>query len=106
MLEKSDLKDVMVGYFFYRMNKKFNLCHEVACIAMALVNRSFEPTDANIAEVDFYLQHENLYPEVYAARLMAVTVLGEGLDHMYDKLRTPEYQNKKVLEENFEDFEL
>lgn len=106
MLEKDELEDIMVGYFVYRMHRKYNLCHEVTCIALALIPRGFEPTEANIAQVDFYLQREHMYPEVYKARLYAVKILGNELDPMYNKLKSKEYQNKEVLEENFEDFEL
>ena len=106
MLDKDDVKRIMYEYFKYRMHKDYPLCHEVTCIALALQTYGLAPTDAHIAQIDFFLQRENLYPEVYAARLRVVHDLGDELDPIYDKLKSPEYQNKKVLDESLEDFEL
>ena len=106
MIDNDKLKDIMFGYFQYRMDKAYPLCHEVTSIALALVDYGFEPTEANIAQVDFFLQREHLYPEVYAARLRAAKYLGNDLDEMYKCLLTEKYQNKTVLEEPMEEFEL
>lgn len=106
MLDKDDIKRIMYEYFKYRMHKDYPLCHEVACIALALQAYGFTPTDANIAQIDFFLQREHLYPEVYEARLRAVEILGNRLFVRYDCLKTEEFQSKLVLDQPLEDFEL
>lgn len=106
MFNKEELNDIMFAYFKYRMHKDYPLCHEVACIALALHDYGFKPTVANIAQVDFFLQREHMYPEVYAARLRAASFLGNNMGKEYQCLWTKEYLNKMVLEEALEGFEL